>query len=126
MLRGGFTYKEISKRKNICAATISVINNGLAYKVEGEKYPIVDKKYGKRLPEEIVDEIITLLIDKEIKVRDIANLYNVGFNVVVRINQGQSYRRDGLEYPLRKGRVRENKNSDYNELIRKVNEKLND
>ena len=64
------------------------------------------------------------LIDKKIKVRDIANIYNIGFNVVVRINQGESYHHDNLTYPLRQGRVRESKDINYQELLEQITESL--
>ena len=81
---------------------------------EGKSYKIISqnslylcaKKYGKRLNKEQIYDIIELLISKDIKIKDIAKKYNVSDNVIVRINQGQSYKQDNLDYPIRKGRVR--------------------
>ena len=47
-----------------------------------------------------------LLKNKDIKIKEIAKLYHVSPNVIVRINQGQSYKQNNIEYPIRKGRVR--------------------
>lgn len=124
MLRAGLTYQKIANKMGICIACISMINNGIAYARDNENYPIAPKKFGQRLPEEIVNEVIQLLLDKKIKVRDIASVYGIGFNVVVRINQGQSYKRDDLTYPLRRGRVRESKDINYQQLLQELRESL--
>ena len=125
MLRSDCTYKQINEVTHLCYAEISMINNGLAYTQPGETYPIKAKAYGKRLPDEVVKEIQQLLINKEIKVRDIGEIYNVGFNVVVRINSGESYHDNNLNYPLRVGRVREKKSVNYQELLETVRKEVN-
>lgn len=105
-LKEGKSYKIISQNFNCSKSWLSSINNGESYRDENEQYPLCAKKYGKRLNKEQIYDIIELLISKDIKIKDIAKKYNVSDNVIVRINQGQSYKQDNLDYPIRKGRVR--------------------
>jgi len=105
-LREGKTYQWISDRKNISITLISQINNGNAYYNPEIQYPICAKKYGKRLDTDIVDSIREDLIIKQKTIRELAEIYNVGFNVIVRINNGESYYNENYTYPLRKGRAR--------------------
>lgn len=105
-IKEGKTYKTISKNFNCSESWLSLINNGEAYRDENEQYPLFVKKNGKRLNKKQVYDIIELLKSKDIKVKDIAKKYNISDNVIVRINQGQSYKQDNLSYPIRKGRVR--------------------
>lgn len=105
-LKEGKSYKIISQNFNCSESWLSLINNGESYRDENEQYPLCAKKYGKRLNKEQIYDIIELLISKDVKIKDIAKKYNVSDNVIVRINQGQSYKQDNLDYPIRKGRVR--------------------
>ena len=105
-IKEGKTYKTISKNFNCSESWLSLINNGEAYRDENEQYPLFAKKNGKRLNKEQVHDIIELLKSKNIKIKDIAKKYNISDNVIIRINQGQSYKQDNLNYPIRKGRVR--------------------
>lgn len=105
-IKEGKTYKTISKNFNCSESWLSLINNGEAYRDENEQYPLFAKKNGKRLNKKQVHDIIELLKSKNIKIKDIAKKYNISDNVIIRINQGQSYKQDNLNYPIRKGRVR--------------------
>ena len=106
LIKKGKSYENISKIFNCSKGWLSRINNGEAYKDKNEKYPLFIKKNGTRLNNNQINDIIELLKDKKIRIKDIAKKYNVSNNVIVRINQGQSYKQNNIEYPIRKGRVR--------------------
>ena len=106
LLKQGITYQKISEQFNCSIAWLSLINNGEAYFDSQEKYPLCPKNNNKRFTIQEINDIIMLLKNKDIKIKEIAKLYHVSPNVIVRINQGQSYKQNNIEYPIRKGRVR--------------------
>ena len=99
------SYTEICEEYGCSAGFLSKINHGLAYPSPKFNYPLRDVKYGKHFPQHIVDDIIEQLKDKTITLAQIAKQYGVSQNVIVRINQGQTYYNENLVYPIRVGRA---------------------
>lgn len=99
------SYTEICEEYGCSAGFLSKINHGLAYPSSKFSYPLREVKYGKHLPQHAVDNIIEQLKDKTITLAQIAKQYGVSQNVIVRINQGQSYYNENLVYPIRIGRA---------------------
>lgn len=55
-----------------------------------------------KLSQKEVDEIIQLISEKELTLREIAKKYNVSFATICNINTGKNWRKDELNYPIRK------------------------
>ena len=91
---------EIGKKYNISTSYVSDINNGTRLRQEDIKYPVRKKecKYFELYPLIIED-----LENSDLSMRAISRKYNVGHDVVQKINKGnktaQSFRKD---FPIRK------------------------
>lgn len=99
------SYTEICEEYGCSAGFLTKINYGLSYPSTSYSYPLRETKNGKRFAPEAVEEIVELLKDKTITLAQIAKQYGVSQNVIVRINQGQSYYNEDLIYPIRIGRA---------------------
>lgn len=100
------SYENIAKQYNIEYRIIAHINKGLVYRQEKEIYPIRQGQVGKNsiLSYEKVSEIISLLLDTTLSLREIGRLNNCSYDTVLGIKNGTTklYRRRELQYPLRK------------------------
>lgn len=100
------SYEEIAQKYNVEARAISRINKGMYHKMSDEIYPIRDFANTNNKPKlsyEDVTQIIDLLINTNISIRQIAKKYKVESNTIIGIKSGNTkmYRRRNLEYPLR-------------------------
>lgn len=100
------SYEDIGKRYGVEGRAISRINKGECHKQEYISYPI--RKYRAtsnscKLTYHQVSEIIDLISNTKISLRQIALQYNVAPNIIIGIKNGSTkmYRRDNLIYPLR-------------------------
>lgn len=105
LANSSLSYNKISEEYGCSISFLSRINHGLSYYSPKFNYPLRDVKYGKHFPQYVVDDIIEQLKDKTITLAQIAKRYGVSQNVIVRINQGQSYYNENLAYPIRIGRA---------------------
>lgn len=96
-IKDGVPYIDIEKDYNISTAFISSINNGVYFFDENEKYPLY--KYYKN--DEDYDELIDLLLHSEYSLKYIAEMLEMGYSTVKKINAGTL--RHGLypTYPIR-------------------------
>lgn len=80
---------------------VSRINNGTYQKYLPTElsYPIRDNS---KTEPYIADKIIEDLMRGDIPKKDIARKYKVNYGVVSAINRGQYFRKDGIEYPIKK------------------------
>lgn len=99
-------YEDIAKQYNVSISAIKQINSGDCHPLKGIKYPI--RKYknsgAPACTYEQVTEISDLLMNSDISCNQIAKIFNVDLQTVYNINNGNAkrYRRDELNYPLRK------------------------
>lgn len=96
------TMRELAEKYNCSQVYISNINTGSRCFIETEEYPIrKETRKGKRFSEDIIDEIYYDIINTSYTWDDLAKKYNCGTKVFQHINQGQTHKREGYEYPLR-------------------------
>lgn len=103
------SYNEICQEYGCSAGFLTKINQGASYYSSNFTYPLRNTKNGKHFSQSEVDDIIEKLKNKNITLAEIAREYNVSQNVIVRINQGQSYYNKNLIYPIRIGRANRKK-----------------
>ena len=100
------SYEEIGSQYGIEARAISRINRGIFHKQTSETYPIRIGKLGNNTPKlsyEQVTEIIDLLVNSTLSLRQIAKKFGVEYKDILGIKNGTTklYRKKDLEYPLR-------------------------
>lgn len=102
-IKNGISYFDIERKYNISTAFISSINHGVYFKDDNENYPLY--KYYKK--NEDYDELIDLLLNSTYSLSKIAEILNIGYSTVKKINEGKL--RKGLypTYPIRKKTVYE-------------------
>lgn len=104
------TMTEIAVKYDIGLSSLSYINNGKTYFHSSEAYPIrygyqkIKKgiqNYNSKFNEKDLDNIISLLKENDISMREIALKYKVAESTIHNINKGKSYVRENEQYPLR-------------------------
>ena len=100
------SYEEIGSQYGVEARAISRINRGVFHKQTSETYPIRIGKLGNNTPKlsyEQVTEIIDLLVNSTLSLRQIAKKFGVEYKDILGIKNGTTklYRKKDLEYPLR-------------------------
>lgn len=115
------TMTEIAVKYNIGLSSLSYINNGKAYFHSSEAYPI---RYGyqkikkgiqncnSKFKEKDLDNIISLLKENNISMKEIALKYKVAESTIHNINKGKSYVRENEQYPLRISKIGSRKLTD--------------
>lgn len=98
----------IAKQFGVEVHAISRINKGIAHRRDDIKYPIRNwKSCGVCLfTYEDITDIMYMLKYTDLSMNQISRRYHVGVNTIMIINNGSSkkFRRDGVNYPLRKYR----------------------
>lgn len=99
------TLKQIGDEFGYCKSTIVNINNGnrKKYKISGYTYPI--RKNNRLLLSLKAKEIRQSLLNDSGSCKDIAKKFGVSESSVIKINQGEIYKDDSLQYPLREAYV---------------------
>ena len=100
------SYEEIGSQYGVEARVISRINRCIFHKQTSETYPIRIGKLGNNTPKlsyEQVTEIIDLLVNSTLSLRQIAKKFGVEYKDILGIKNGTTklYRKKDLEYPLR-------------------------
>lgn len=116
-IKNGISYFDIERKYNISTAFISSINHGVYFKDDNENYPLY--KYYKK--NEDYDELIDLLLNSTYSLSKIAEILNIGYSTVKKINEGKL--RKGLypTYPIRKKTVYEQRAEKVKELLINTN-----
>lgn len=83
-IKQGISYYDLETKYNISASFISSINHGTYYCDEKEKYPLF--QYYKN--DEDYDELIELLVNSDLTLKQIAERLNLGYSTVKKINSG--------------------------------------
>ena len=99
------SYSEICAEYGCSGGFLTAINKGASYPSSNSSYPLRITKNGKHFSKEEIEGIIEKLKDRTITLAQIAKSYGVSQNVIVRINQGESYYNKDLTYPIRVGRA---------------------
>lgn len=93
--------KDISKEYNVEYSIIEEINQGNLHNIPNINYPIREGKVCNPVYK-YIDEIIFLLKNTNMQQKDIAKKFNVSVNIISGINKGRNYRKDNIDYPIRK------------------------
>ncbi len=96
------TDRKIAKIYHTSDKIVADINHGYTHKQEGIKYPIRIKKGCQCLSEEQMLEIKDLLRNTDLSYQKIADIYGVTKSNIYQINKGNSFKREGDIYPIRK------------------------
>lgn len=104
MLKNKKSFIEINQVTGISFEHISEINTGKRHFDSSENYPLNPMTCGRKLSKEQIDEIYELLRDTNLSQEKIGKMYNVTQTTIGNINRGNRYKRDDVEYPVRKGR----------------------
>lgn len=92
--------ERIAKENNMDSLTVYKINLGKQQNCpKNYEYPI--RLSGERISRVMFNNIIKDLLEEQLKLKDIENKYNLSKATINRINQGKSYKRDYLNYPIR-------------------------
>lgn len=83
-IKQGVSYYDLEKKYNISASFISSINHGTYCYDEQEQYPLY--KYYKE--DKDYDELIDLLRNSDLTLKQIAERLNIGYSTVKKINSG--------------------------------------
>lgn len=97
-------FSDIAKKYNCSSVLISNINTGTRCHQDNEIYPIrKNTRKSQKFTEETIDQIYNDIINTKLKWTELAKKYHCGDKVFQHINQGIKHRREGYNYPLRKG-----------------------
>lgn len=102
MLKEQKSYIEINHATCISFEHISEINTGKRHHDSSEKYPLNPMTCGRKFTDSQIDEIYELLRDTKLSQEKIGKMYNVTQSTIGNINRGDRYKREGVEYPIRK------------------------
>lgn len=93
-------FTRIAEKYNVDFSQISLINQGKIYYVNGETYPLRNKRL-KDLDYDTVSNIINDIRFSDMAMSDIAIKYNISKSAVSGINKGTNYKRENIIYPIR-------------------------
>lgn len=110
------SYNEIANKYGICEMTIRRINNGERHFRPDINYPI--RKVIKSLAKNDIEEIIILLKNSSLSIKEIGDKYNRSPDVIRDINSGKSYHRNDIEYPIRKLQFHRLTSQEVEEIIK--------
>lgn len=102
--------QQIADKYEMNLSSISRLNNGHTYFHSAIIYPIRKGKPGvagvnsgnSKFSKEDVNDIIKMLVENKLTIKQIASLYNVYDSTIRNINNGKTYYNSDLSYPLRK------------------------
>jgi len=109
--------REIASRYSFSESYIGQINSGTKKKLANETYPLRDTNRNFNIDSKILNEITKLLNDTELKQEDIAKMYNISRKTVTFINNGNTFYRSEINYPIRKNKVNTNDFKILNDII---------
>lgn len=101
LIKDQIPFSEISERTGISIVHLSQINTGKRHYDEKEKYPLSNMTRGRKISEEEVNLIISLLKEQKLTIQEISNITNISENIITSINIGKSHKKEKEVYPLR-------------------------
>lgn len=99
------TFIQIAELSGYDYSAIKRINSGIMQHDDSLDYPL-RKENTKEFKDERAQMIIQDLLNSNLTQKEIASKYNCARSTVTAINIGQNNRKENLNYPLRKGRVK--------------------
>ena len=102
MLSNKIDFNTIQKETNVSLSHISEINTGKRHHEDELNYPLNKQTCGRKLCDEDIEEIIELLKTTKISQKRIGERFNVAQTVISKINLGKYYKREDIDYPIRK------------------------
>lgn len=102
MLLEKIDFSTIQKETKISLSHISEINTGKRHHDNSLNYPLNSQTCGKKLSEEDIEKIILLLKNTKLSQKEIGKQFDVVQAVISKINSGKSYKKDNIDYPIRK------------------------
>lgn len=116
-IKKGISYYELENKYNVSASFISSINNGVYFRDDNEQYPLY--KYYKANEE--YDELIDLLLNSTYSLKTIADMLNLGYSTVKKINAGTLKKGLYPTYPIRKKSANEQRADKIKEFLLTTN-----
>ena len=98
------SFIEIAQKYGLSETYISQINRGIARRTLGLLYPLRPSQ-NLQIEEEKIDKIIYELTYTHLPIEHIAKKYKISNSTIYRINNGEKYKKNDIDYPIR------NKNS---------------
>ena len=117
------TNHELSEKYNISKTLVTRINNGRGYAQEGIIYPL--RPNHQKKAEDFIEEIYNLLKYTYRSYESIAQQFSLSSSTIGKINRGESYHIDGIDYPIRKSRVTKQTKYAYEEVSDIINLLIN-
>lgn len=102
-IKQGISYYDLESEFNISPSFISAINTGTYFYSKEENYPLF--QYYKK--DEDYDELIDLLLNSTLSLKEISDLLGIGYSTVKKINAGTLRKNMYPNYPIRKKDIRE-------------------
>ena len=116
-IKQGDDFRFLSEEYGVNYSTISDINCGDTWHFTDETYPIRDSRYKKKdYSNETILEIYECLRTCS-KLIDVAKKFDTSIQTIRRINLGELYHHDGIDYPIYKTKSRGKTSSDVVECI---------
>ena len=112
-IKNGIAYIDLQSKYNISTSFISSINNGIYFFDKKEEYPLY--KYYKS--NEDYDDLIDLLLNSTYSLARIAELLNISYSTVKKINAGTMRKDLYPNYPIRKKSANEQRANKIKELL---------
>ena len=112
-IKNGIAYIDLQSKYNISTSFISSINNGIYFFDKKEEYPLY--KYYKS--NEDYDDLIDLLLNSTYSLAKIAELLNISYSTVKKINAGTMRKDLYPNYPVRKKSANEQRADKIKELL---------
>ena len=103
-LKNGLPLQDIANKFNISKDYLSDINHGRKRKQDNENYPLHNYEEDTNLTDEQISEILNLIANTKLSLKEIGKKYNRSKSTITAINTGDRYRREGIEYPIRKNK----------------------
>lgn len=102
MLKNGIPFQKIKEITNISISHLSEINTGKRHHDANESYPLNKMTCGRKINQEQLQEIISLLKNTRLSQEKIGQMFNLTQTSISQINLGKKYKQENLEYPIRK------------------------
>lgn len=102
MLKDGFPFQKIKEITNISISHLSEINTGKRHHDADEEYPLNKMTCGRKITQEQLQEIISLLKNTKLSQKKIGQMFGLAQTSISQINLGKKYKQESFEYPIRK------------------------
>ena len=97
-----YSHKQIAKMTNSGVDFVHKVNAGNERRIDGMEYPIRPKELYEIISEKIIDD----LFNSNLTQKEIVQKYGVARSMVTMINIGANRHDDSIDYPIRKGKVK--------------------